>query len=241
MARRNRRSPGAGMVRRSTSTTAVSANSSPSLPASSLRRGPEAADPPPRAASLPRAPERSPIAFGWSLRCAACSSPGGPSMRRSVPRVPARARDRLALHHVRDRHRRGSGRPTGLPYDALPSPDPARMTARSSMSPAHAPCARPGGGAARALGLPIPAPERVNVLVPTIELKHLFAGYITIFNLALELAERGAPGAHPHGRRDAAAASVVAASGGVVRPVSTARLRRGRGRVRPRLATRPSR
>ena len=37
-----------------------------------------------------------------------------------------------------------------------------------------------------------PAPERVNLLVPTIELKHLFGGYITKFNLARKLAERGA-------------------------------------------------
>jgi len=35
------------------------------------------------------------------------------------------------------------------------------------------------------------APRRINVLVPTIELKHLFGGYITKFNLALKLAERG--------------------------------------------------
>jgi hypothetical protein len=35
------------------------------------------------------------------------------------------------------------------------------------------------------------APHRVNVLVPTIELKHLFGGYIAKFNLARKLAERG--------------------------------------------------
>jgi hypothetical protein len=35
------------------------------------------------------------------------------------------------------------------------------------------------------------APGRVNLLVPTIELKHLFGGYITKFNLARKLAERG--------------------------------------------------
>ena len=36
------------------------------------------------------------------------------------------------------------------------------------------------------------APERVNLLIPTIELKHFFAGYITKFNLARKLAEAGA-------------------------------------------------
>jgi glycosyltransferase involved in cell wall biosynthesis len=35
------------------------------------------------------------------------------------------------------------------------------------------------------------APRRVNLLVPTIELKHLFGGYIAKFNLARKLAEQG--------------------------------------------------
>ena len=35
------------------------------------------------------------------------------------------------------------------------------------------------------------APERVNLLVPTIELKHLFGGYIAKFNLARKLADHG--------------------------------------------------
>jgi hypothetical protein len=35
------------------------------------------------------------------------------------------------------------------------------------------------------------APRRVNLLLPTIELKHLFGGYITKFNLARKLAEQG--------------------------------------------------
>ena len=34
-------------------------------------------------------------------------------------------------------------------------------------------------------------PERVNLLLPTIELRHLFGGYITKFNLARKLAEHG--------------------------------------------------
>jgi hypothetical protein len=36
------------------------------------------------------------------------------------------------------------------------------------------------------------APERINLLIPTIDLRHLFGGYITKFNLARRLAERGA-------------------------------------------------
>ncbi len=35
------------------------------------------------------------------------------------------------------------------------------------------------------------APERVNVLIPTVELKHFFGGYITKFNLARKLAQSG--------------------------------------------------
>jgi glycosyltransferase involved in cell wall biosynthesis len=35
------------------------------------------------------------------------------------------------------------------------------------------------------------APERVNILVPTIDLRHFFGGYIAKFNLARRLAERG--------------------------------------------------
>ena len=35
------------------------------------------------------------------------------------------------------------------------------------------------------------APRRVNILIPTVDLDHLFAGYIAKFNLARRLAERG--------------------------------------------------
>src|SRR5206468_6733116 len=41
------------------------------------------------------------------------------------------------------------------------------------------------------LKVSLDAPERVNLLVPEIELKHFFGGYITKFNLARRLAERG--------------------------------------------------
>ena len=35
------------------------------------------------------------------------------------------------------------------------------------------------------------APERVNILIPTIDLEHFFGGYIAKLNLARRLAERG--------------------------------------------------
>ena len=41
------------------------------------------------------------------------------------------------------------------------------------------------------LSISTQAPERVNLLIPTMELKHLFGGYITKFNLARKLAEHG--------------------------------------------------
>ena len=105
----------------------------------------------------------------WGPR--ACSCAGSPGAT-SCPRSPSA----------------GSGRPDWAAYDAsLPSPDPARMTALEH-EPAHA-LARQV--APLELSVSDRAPERVNVLVPTIELKHLFAGYITIFNLARKLAERG--------------------------------------------------
>ena len=55
-------------------------------------------------------------------------------------------------------------------------------------------------------------PERVNVLIPTVDLKHLFGGYIAKFNLARKLAEGGPPRAARRRRSDAAAAARTGAS-----------------------------
>jgi len=79
-----------------------------------------------------------------------------------------------------------------LRLDAVPPPDLAPGPGR-----------QPGlaGSAARAIAEKIAplgfrlredAPRRVNLLIPTVDLEHLFAGYIGKFNLARRLAERGA-------------------------------------------------
>jgi hypothetical protein len=87
-----------------------------------------------------------------------------------------------------------------LRLDAVPPPDLAPGPARELAPPA-------GGARERTVAstaaieqklAPLPfelrddAPRRVNLLIPTIDLDHLFAGYIAKLNLARRLAERGA-------------------------------------------------
>jgi Glycosyl transferase family 2 len=101
----------------------------------------------------------------------------------------------LMLHAFGWRHliaANASDRPHGLlRLDAVPP------GARDPTPEAHA----PGAVELRALAAKVAplrvavrpdAPRRVNVLVPTIDLEHLFGGYIAKFNLARRLAERGA-------------------------------------------------
>jgi glycosyltransferase involved in cell wall biosynthesis len=77
----------------------------------------------------------------------------------------------------------------GLRLDAVPPP---------SLAPS--PGRRAPDGAARVIAEKVApldlsmrddAPERINLLVPTIDLEHFFGGYIAKFNLARRLAERG--------------------------------------------------
>ena len=87
-------------------------------------------------------------------------------------------------------------RPTRrLRLDALPPPD---LAPRASTRP---PAGAPELDGVRVLAEKIAplelaaseaAPRRVNLLIPTIDLEHLFGGYIAKFNLARRLAERGA-------------------------------------------------
>jgi glycosyltransferase involved in cell wall biosynthesis len=92
---------------------------------------------------------------------------------------------RLLSLSVRDRPTRR------LRLDALPPPDLAPRAGRPVAAP----------GLAREVAEKIApielaasddAPRRLNILIPTIELAHLFGGYIAKFNLAARLAERGA-------------------------------------------------
>ena len=75
--------------------------------------------------------------------------------------------------------------------DALPPPNLAPKPGRVEVE----------GAAARtiiekiaplALAVSDDAPERVNLLIPTVDLEHFFGGYIAKFNLARRLAQRGA-------------------------------------------------
>jgi hypothetical protein len=70
---------------------------------------------------------------------------------------------------------------------------PALTAPRSPAARPNHPFVRKLAGYVEPLELSIDeeAPRRVNLLVPTIELKHLFGGYITKFNLARRLAEHG--------------------------------------------------
>ncbi|HET6831858.1 MAG TPA: glycosyltransferase, partial [Solirubrobacterales bacterium] len=78
----------------------------------------------------------------------------------------------------------------GLPYDAqLPDRDPA-PEGLGGLGHERTVVL---GGLVEPLELTVSEdePERVNMLLPTIELRHLFGGYITKFNLARRLAESG--------------------------------------------------
>src|SRR4029079_17455992 len=85
------------------------------------------------------------------------------------------------------------GRPIpGIPYDAeLPGTRPTDGVPQDLEGIDH-----PGtlalGRIVEPLELTVsaPEPERFNLLLPTIELRHLFGGYITKFNLARRLAEQ---------------------------------------------------
>lgn len=82
-------------------------------------------------------------------------------------------------------------RPTGgLRLDAVPPPElvstPARRVGDSPRVRAIADKIAPLG-----LTVSSSAPERINVLIPSIDLDHLFAGYIGKFNLAHRLAQSG--------------------------------------------------
>ena len=83
------------------------------------------------------------------------------------------------------------------------------------------------------------APQRVNLLVPTIDLEHFFGGYIAKLNLARRLADRGLRVRLVTVDHDPAAAAVVAAHGRVLqrprralRPSWRSRSRARRGRSR---------
>ncbi|HEY1358023.1 MAG TPA: glycosyltransferase [Thermoleophilaceae bacterium] len=78
-----------------------------------------------------------------------------------------------------------------LPFDARPPPRLARRPSRPGLD---APAVREAADKIAPLELAVrdDAPPRINLLIPSIDLDHLFGGYIAKFNLARRLAERGA-------------------------------------------------
>jgi glycosyltransferase involved in cell wall biosynthesis len=78
----------------------------------------------------------------------------------------------------------------GLRLDAVPPPD---LAPRTASQPPRVRAVREVAEKITPLELAVSdeAPQRLNVLIPTIDLEHLFGGYIAKLNLAQRLAERG--------------------------------------------------
>jgi glycosyltransferase involved in cell wall biosynthesis len=129
--------------------------------------------------------DRSPLRFAWlALR---------PRVRKLAGRDETLGAESLLVRGIAWRHvlalrARGLSKPDGR------LKDDARMPSARGHGPLH-------GNAATAdlerrvapleLSISDQAPERVNLLIPTIDLKHLFGGYIAKYNLARKLAETG--------------------------------------------------
>ena len=79
-----------------------------------------------------------------------------------------------------------------LRLDAVPPPDLALRPSRREVPDAEGPRVLWEKVAPLELGFSDEAPRRLNILIPTIDLKHFFGGYIAKLNLARMLARRGA-------------------------------------------------
>jgi len=95
----------------------------------------------------------------------------------------------LLWRHLMRRHSREWERPIGSPFDASLPPEPDEAAGEAYPDPETAHIER----LLAPLGLRVSEaePERINLLIPTIDLRHLFGGYIAKFNLARKLAEAG--------------------------------------------------
>ncbi len=134
--------------------------------------------------------EGSPAALAWlELR----------RLRNRLGRTETMGAERIVVHGLL--WRRGiaaigrlRGRPIpGIPYDAeLPGTRPSDDVPEDLEGIDHQGTLALGRVVEPlALTVSEDEPERVNLLLPTIELRHLFGGYITKFNLARKLAEQG--------------------------------------------------
>ncbi len=94
----------------------------------------------------------------------------------------------IAWRHALEIRARGVRRPAGWTYDAsLPVMGEGSAAAHREPETTHI------QSIIEPLQLSVSErePERINLLIPTIDLKHLFGGYIAKFNLARRLAESG--------------------------------------------------
>ena len=96
----------------------------------------------------------------------------------------------FAWHRAAAAQARGTEPPRRLRLDTRP---PARLALKPGSRGPESPTLRVIHEKLAPLDLAASddAPERVNILIPTIDLAHFFGGYIGKFNLALRLAERG--------------------------------------------------
>jgi glycosyltransferase involved in cell wall biosynthesis len=128
--------------------------------------------------------DRSRAGIAW-LRLRGLRGPG----RNETLGAERMLAESLLWRHLMRHHSRDWARPIGSPFDAsLPSP-PEEETSEAYPDPETAHIER----LLAPLGFRVSAaePERINILLPTIDLRHLFGGYIAKFNLARKLAEAG--------------------------------------------------
>ena len=131
--------------------------------------------------------ERSPVSLAW-LALRPLRNVTGPSVTLGAERLMLQA---VAWRHAMRVLSAGRSRPLASSnYDAsLPTPS----APGSAVAAVDQPFVRALASKVEPLQISVTegAPERVNLLIPTIDLAHLFGGYIAKFNLARRLAERG--------------------------------------------------
>lgn len=129
--------------------------------------------------------EKNPVGFLWLL---------GRPIRELFGRNETLGVERLLIQGILWRYiiswrNRGLEKPVGSVYDASlpPAGRAAKVPVHNHPQTAHI------QRMVRPLDLAVTeqAPERVNLLIPTFDLKHLFGGYIAKFNLARKLSEAG--------------------------------------------------
>ncbi len=129
--------------------------------------------------------ERTPLGAAW-MGVRALRSKFGMGETLGVETMLAQA---ILWRYVLALHTRDWARPEGSAYDASMPPSPGSTSADLHKDPETAHIQR----MIEPLHLSVSElePRRINVLIPTIDLAHLFGGYIAKFNLARKLSESG--------------------------------------------------